>query len=192
MGIRDVRHAGEVFRPRNLLKEVKRVRDVTLDLAALGRVEVAFANRQNARLFRIEQRTILAAKVGEFAPGQLLQILELAIGQHRRFIRLRDEGEVFVQPFDFVAQLGINLRGKRFVSIAAVRDEVIDLSFVRIILGRLAHEIEARTNRVELQRIKLLLLDQHLFANADFAEVMQQRRVADLANLIGAESHGFV
>ena len=42
-------------------------------------------------------------------------------------------------------------------------------------------------DRLELHRIELLLLDQHLLADADLAEVVQQRGVADLAELIGRE-----
>src|SRR3954464_10672505 len=40
---------------------------------------------------------------------------------------------------------------------------------------------------VEIPGIQLLLLDEHLLTNADFAEVVQESRVAQLAELLARE-----
>ena len=66
--------------------------------------------------------------------------------------------------------------------------QIVDLPLVRLVLHRLDGEVEARPDGVELQRIELLFLDQHLLADADFAEVVQQRGVANLLDLVGSEA----
>src|SRR5436190_5534193 len=55
MRVGDVGDGREVARPRDLLQEVECVRDVALDLDSLGCVEIAFADREDARFFGIEE-----------------------------------------------------------------------------------------------------------------------------------------
>ena len=74
------------------------MRDVALDLAALARVEVAFADRENLRFLRVQEQAAVAADVLEVARRQLLQVLEVAFRQHGRLVRLRDDREVLLQP----------------------------------------------------------------------------------------------
>ena len=84
-------------------------------------------------------------------------------------------------------QLLVGARAEFIERLAAVFQQVVELALVGIVLRRLHGELEAVAERLQLQRIELLLFHQHLLADADFAEVVQQRGVTDLADLIGAE-----
>ena len=51
-----------------------------------------------------------------------------------------------------------------------------------------SEEREAVADQLELVRVELLLLHEHLLAHADLAEVVQQPRVAQLAQLLAREA----
>src|SRR5450759_75410 len=73
-------------------------------------------------------------------------------------------------------------------TLIAFAEQVIGaLTLVSEIRG--LHQIrEPMANQLEVRRIQLLLLDQHLFPDADLAEVMQQPGVAKLAQLLLGET----
>ena len=120
MRIRDVRDADEIFRPGNLQKEVERVRDMALDLVAFHRIEIALPDRENLRFFRLQEEPALAFHVGIVARGQLLQILKLPFGQDCGLVRLRDEGEILLEPPDLFLRFMIDAPRKLFVTVASV------------------------------------------------------------------------
>src|SRR5438067_2576158 len=135
----------------------------------------------------MHERPPLAAHVVELTCRQLLKILKSPFRENRRLVRLRDDREILLESFDLLAGFGVEAAGEILESVAPEFQEILNLSAVRIALDCLHREIEATTNRLELHRIELFLLDEHLLANADLAEVVQQRRVSDLAHLIGRE-----
>src|SRR6266496_2131170 len=55
-----------------------------------------------------------------------------------------------------------------------------------------AHVIVALPDEVELQRVELLRLDEHLLPHAHLAEVVQQAGVPDLADLLAREPYAAV
>src|SRR5947207_7794715 len=123
----------------------------------------------------MHQRTPLAAHVVELACRQLLKVLKIPFRQDRRLVRLRDDREILLQSFDLLAGFGVEAAGEILESVASEFQKILNLSAMRIALDGLHREIETPTNRLELHRIELFLLDEHLLANADLAEIVQQR-----------------
>ena len=75
---------------------------------------------------------------------------------------------------------------------------VVLITVQRQVVGALAFELQVDAlqeirepvpDDVEVPRVKFFLLHQHLLAHADFSEVVQQARVAQLAQLLLGELH---
>src|SRR5205823_12438977 len=76
--------------------------------------------------------------------------------------------------------------------LAAVRLEKLGAPPPELPLRRAPHEVVTLPDQLELQRVELLRLDEHLLAHAHLPEVVQQPGVAELADLLAREAHALV
>src|SRR5207237_921962 len=73
---------------------------------------------------------------------------------------------------------------------AALEDR--DLAAEDLVLEGAHRELEAAADHVELVREELLRLEEHLFADADLAEVVEERRVLELAEIVAGPGDALV
>jgi len=104
--VRDLRDAAELPRPRNLLEEPERVCHVRLDLAALAIVEIALSDHEKAQLLVAEERPLDTLEIDVGPLVDLLQLVEAALGENRRLVRLDDGVE---EPIELVAARATHL-----------------------------------------------------------------------------------
>ena len=74
------------------------------------------------------------------------------------------------------------------VLVAPFFQHVIKSSLQLLGLHRALHEFEALFHQIKLCRIKFFGFDQHLFAYANFAEIVQQGSIADLPHFFARET----
>ena len=79
-----------------------------------------------------------------------------------------------------VERLELGLRGAPRSIAASLRREHVGLERAR-------HEVEARADELRALVVELLRLDQHLLAHADLAEVVEEARVLELAQILARE-----
>src|SRR5215831_18472551 len=189
MAERDLRNAPELTRPRNLLEEPIGMRDVRLDLAPLAGVEVALADHQELQLVVAEQPALDATQVHVRDRVDLTQLLEAAFGEDRRFVGVDDGGEMAVE----LVSRGVAGRAKlvdgRVVRLTPAGEQPLDPHALEREVGGLREIREAAPDELQIARVELLFLDEHFLAHADFAEVVQQPGVPQLAQLIAREAH---
>src|SRR5205085_6979338 len=170
-----------------LLEKAEGVRHVRLDLAPLAIVEVAFADHEESELLVAEQRTLDTLEVDVRALVDLFQLVEAAFREDRRLVRLDDRVEKAIELIaPRPAQL-LQARDEFLVLRRPVRQEIIRPLALELQVRALQQEREPMANDVEVPRIQLLLLDEHLLTNADFAEVVQESGIAKLAQLFARE-----
>ena len=116
------------------------------------------------------------------------QLVRSRLGKHRRLVRRDDDVEI-------PAKIGAaRLSGalqlfNRGVAARSVAREQLGAPALELEVGRL-HEVgESMPDDLEILRVELLLLDEHLFSHADFSEVVQQPGIAKLAQLLARESN---
>ncbi len=184
----DLGHVAQVGRPGDGREEAVGVGHVGLDLLAVLLGERAFGHRQGDQLLVRQEALLGPAQALEHAPGDFEQPLEASLGEHGGLVALGDEGQQLVDLRQLTG-LGLFLprhQGARLLPVVMLEQA----GFFRGVpeRGEGADQLEAVLHRAQLVRVELLGLDQHVLAHADLAEVVQQRGVADLLDLLAGEA----
>ena len=128
-----------------------------------------------------------AVEIDEGAPPDRLERLEAAFGEHGRLVGLHDRVEEAGELLAALAPLALEPMQPGLVRRAAARQQQLGACALELELRALIEVGEAMPDQVEVVRVELLLLHQHLLADADLAEVVQQAGVAQLAQLLARE-----
>src|SRR5438309_1556420 len=187
MAVGDVRHALERSRPGDLLQEAEGVRDVRFDLAPFLGGERPLAYGELDYLVLAQERPRLAregALVGEL--GDVLEPTEDAGRKDRRPVagehELEHAGQLAPARLELAVDLGHeSLGAPRFVQ------EHLHLAAFGAQLFLREQRLESSAQDLQLVRLQLVRLDEHVLADADLAEIVQQRRVAQLLALVAGE-----
>ena len=192
MGVGDLGNAAQLARPGNLLEEAIRVRDVRLDLAALGVVEIALADHQELQLVVLEQRTRRHRRSRRYVRAidrlRARRSCPPAAPSARSPATIDVEDSARARRDALARSRRAARRSRRSRRGPRVEQQ---LGALRARSSRSAACIEIRESMaddLEILRVELLLLHQHLLAHADFAEVVQQAGVAQLAELFAREA----
>jgi len=136
---------------------------------------VALAERAHAVVIAPATANLLAKAAHGIAPVP---------GEHARLVGLRDQLELIVDLGEEARELGVP--GGRLLEEAgaAALEQMIDLAARVVELDSPLQHFTTLADQIELAGPQLLGLDENLLAHADLAEVVEQRRVADLAQLL--------
>ena len=75
---------------------------------------------------------------------------------------------------------------------AAFGQQIFNLGFQDFVFQGALDEMKPLLNQLQLRGIKLFCLDQHFFAHADLAKIVQQAGIADFPHLIATEMNAGV
>ena len=163
--------------------------DVRLDLLVLLRGQAAPRDGQDAGLIRGDQRQRVAQVIRVRVHGQVPDGRGDLVGHHGGLVGGRDRLEVLVEIGEHHGQLGVPLSAAVAEAVPAVLEQPLGLPARVAQLQAAPDDLAALPDHVELAHRELLGLDQYLLAHADLAEVVQERRVADLLHLVRGEAH---
>src|SRR5256885_12029793 len=107
-------------------------------------------------------------------------LLEVPRRQHRRLVGVEHGVEEAVECLDLPAVLLFQRSEELLVPGATVLLEKLGPLAPELALRGAPHEVVPLLDEVELQRVELLGLHEHLLPHAHLAEVVQQAGIADL------------
>ena len=186
MRARDLRHPAQLLRPRDLREELEGVHDVLLDGDALFVGEAPARNGQHARLLWRQHAARRALGVLPGLGGEAQDLGGECLRLHARLVGDADEVQLPVQLGQRGREIGVEARGARRV-VGVARERPVELG-----ASRPQHEVALEylhpvADAVEVGGIEFLGLHQHVLAHADLTEIVQQRGVAQLHQLVVAE-----
>ena len=183
----DLRNVAKLLRPRDALEKLECVEHVGLDLPELLPGQAAPGDREDLGFLRRDDGVVVAQMIDEGADGDVVDSRR-RVGGHDGGLVGRPHGrEVRVDLPQELLQLEVPHGRLSFEALARAPEETTDfLSRVPELEAPL-EDLRPLADQLEALRQELLGLDEHVLAHADFTEVVQERGIADLADLIGGE-----
>ena len=161
---------------------------VGLDLLELLRRQAAAGDGEHPGLVRRDDRLALAQMVHEARESEMLDPGGGVLGHHGRFVGGHHGREVLVQLLQDQPQLGVGRGHLLQHALPALPQQEVELAAAVAELDAALDELHPLRDHLEVPRVELLGLHQHLFADAHLAEVVEQRGVADRLHLVGREA----
>ena len=189
VGAGDGRHLPQFLGPRDALEELVRVEHVRLDLLELVAGEAAARDREDVGLVRRDEGLGVTRVVHEGPPRDASDARRRLCGQDGGLVGRRHRLQMLVDLREQRRQLGVPLVGAGREAFAAPAQERVEFLAQELQLEPALQDLGALANQLETRGGQLLGLDEHVLANANLAEVVKERGIAELADLVGREAH---
>ena len=153
------------------------------DLAPLVVIQAAARNRKKTDLFGRQVGTLRPARITVGLVRDFVQHLKITGRKERRLVGSGDKLRIAIEFAQQAARLFVEQAQPLFGFLTGKREQRFHFLLRDACFDIAANVVKPVKHAHELQRIEFFRFDQNFFTHADFAEVMQQRCVAQLLHL---------